>query len=304
MANIVITGGAGFIGANLLIHFMNKFPTNPVISMDNLSRGNNLLNHQKIIDLLEDENRFKEILRAIPRIDAIIHCAAISRVTNDPDDYSKNIKMLMNTVMWAKEYKPKKLIFCSSSATWGTSPLATPEGEMHPKSLYGMGKLHGEYFLKWACENNYLECVISLRLPNVYGPGQRSDGESGAVAKFLENDPIVLRNPAHIRDYVFIDDIVRLFDTAIEYAPVQKFTWIPIGSRPEDECVATSQKLIDTCVRKRSKKPGLVLSASLPGEMADTIQTKKNELGWSSRVKLTDGIELTWQWIQAGKPRF
>jgi nucleoside-diphosphate-sugar epimerase len=309
MRNIIITGAAGFIGANLLHRFKNSMDV--VVGIDDFSMGRHYPSIVSRVDLRKDKELFQELVRysikATERSPIIIHCAAVSRVTNNQQDYVHNMETLQNVVMWSADIQPTMVIFCSSSATYGFAPwMHAPVHREEPMSMYGLAKLHGEEFLKWAVRQGYVDHAIALRLPNVYGPGQFG-GESGAIINFLEQEFPEIRNPAHRRDYVFIDDIVNVFALATMLEnPMKKegFTWIPIGTRKEDECWATTDDLFHVCNQTRESPKTVRYGKELPGEMQDTVQAWKNILGWSPTVPLREGIKKTWDWVQAGKPAF
>jgi UDP-glucose 4-epimerase len=313
--NIVITGGAGFIGANLLKAFSEN--GDHVLAVDDFSRGCHFVKSNNRMDLMRENAAFVaglDYVKAhIGEPDVIIHCAAISRVANNPADYAKNMAMLMNVVLWSADFHPKLFIFCSSSAVYGNPPISVTaaNSKMQPKSLYGMAKLHGEYFLDWACRSKQLTSAVSLRLPNVYGPGQYG-GESGVVSIFLQNlyknNPSEVREPSHVRDYVYIDDIVELFQQVIEANPedwLAGHTWIPVGTKSELECWQDTMNVYKICSEVSGVNIGQpFIGESIPGEMKDTVQPPFNVLKWEPKVKFKEGVARVWDWVKAGKPRF
>lgn len=295
---ILITGAAGFIGAHLAKHFISQ--GHEIYGLDNFSVG-----HHFDTEPLPDWMHFIDLrlYRPIESVDVIIHCAAISRVIANADDYQLNMMMLVNVL---QTVKCKLAIFCSSSAVYGYPPLENKKPQ--PFGFYGLSKLHGEFYLKFLCDKKLLNKAIALRLPNVYGPGQNSI-ESGAVSIFLSNilegKESTIRNGKHVRDYVYIDDIVRLFDMTVKaHWELGDFEAIPIGTQRHAGCWANTQELFELCGNIAGNFGKRIYSQDGGIEMENSLQFPDNLLGWKPIVTLKEGVKKTWEWVQAGKPYF
>jgi len=148
--------------------------------------------------------------------DAVIHCAAQSCVAVSVQDWAydaeQNIIGTINVVKACQQYGVKRIVFASSGGTvYGNNPDLpwSEETPVNPVSPYGISKVAGEHYIKISG----IPYVI-LRYPNVYGPGQRSDGESGVVAIWIDRirrglKPLIFGDGQKTRDYVYVEDIAE-----------------------------------------------------------------------------------------------
>lgn len=224
MANekeVLITGGAGFIGSHLGdLLIKNGYK---VIVVDNLSAGNtshldkNVKFYNLDINSPELEKVFKE-----NKIDYVFHFAAQASVnfsTNNPtEDATENILGSINVLKFSKKYGVKKFITASTAAVYGV-PEYLPVDEIHNTtclSFYGISKLTMEKYT----ELFGIDYII-FRFANVYGPRQSAHGEAGVVAIFADkmknNEEIVIHGDGEqTRDFVYVSDIADACLSAIE----------------------------------------------------------------------------------------
>lgn len=219
--NVLITGGAGFIGSHLCdLLIENNYN---VIVVDNLSTGfkENLNTKAKFYNLdinsPELENIFKE-----NTIDFVFHFAAQANVsfsTKFPTvDATENILGSINILNLCKKYGIKKFIPASTAAVYGV-PKALPVDEEHDTtclSFYGISKLTMEKYTELFGVD-----YIIFRFANVYGPRQSAHGEAGVVAIFADkmknNESIIIYGDGEqTRDFVFVADIANACLKAIE----------------------------------------------------------------------------------------
>lgn len=221
MKNVLITGGAGFIGshlADLLIE--NDYN---VIVVDNLSSGfdHNLNKNAKFYNL--DITSFElEKVFAENKIDFVVHFAAQASVSfstlNPVEDAKENIIGSVNVLNFCKKYKVKKFITASTAAVYGV-PEYLPVDENHNTtclSFYGISKLTMEKYV----ELFGIDYII-FRFANVYGPRQSAHGEAGVVAIFADkmknNEDITIDGDGEqTRDFVYVEDIARTCLAAIK----------------------------------------------------------------------------------------
>lgn len=219
--NVLITGGAGFIGSHVADILIEK--GYGVIVVDNFtsSDGNNLNNNAKFYNLdinsPEFENVFKE-----NKIDYTIHFAAQASVSystqNPTEDAIENIIGSVNVLKFSKKYGVKKFITASTAAVYGV-PEYLPVNEEHKTtclSFYGLSKLTMEKYV----EMFGLDYII-FRFSNVYGPRQSAHGEAGVVAIFSDkmknNEDIAIHGDGEqTRDFIFVEDIAKVCVLAIE----------------------------------------------------------------------------------------
>ncbi|MBI3291137.1 NAD-dependent epimerase/dehydratase family protein, partial [Candidatus Falkowbacteria bacterium] len=173
---VLVTGGAGFIGSNLVDSLIDK--GHEVLIVDNLSTGKkeNLNPRAKFFELDITDKKLSEIFEK-NKPEAVFHLAAQIDITKSVQypvwDAEQNILGSINVLENAKENKVKKVIFASSAAVYGdTDQLPTPEGHPTlPPSPYGIGKLTVEKYLDYYYQTFKLP-YIALRYANVYGPRQ------------------------------------------------------------------------------------------------------------------------------------
>ncbi len=218
--NILVTGGAGFIGSNAADRFIRE--GHQVIVVDNLITGK-LKNLNPKAKFYKIDIRNREGLESIfkeNKIDIINHHAAQMDVRKSVDDpiYDADVNILgsLNLLQLAVKYKIKKFIFASTGgAVYGEQDYF-PADEKHPQnplSPYGISKLALEKYLYFYKMTYNLNHTI-LRYANVYGPRQDPHGEAGVVAIFAKKilkgePPIINGDGGQTRDYTFVEDVVE-----------------------------------------------------------------------------------------------
>ncbi len=219
--NILVTGGAGFIGRHLVSSILEK---HQVTIYDNLSNSSK----EKITPLIDkvrfikgDILDFEKLLESSIGIDVVIHLAAKSDVSdsiiNPEITNNTNVNGTINVLKCCVQNKIKKIIFASSAAVYGDCKLPiTEKSKIEPLSPYGKSKLDAEEQIRKLAVG--FDAII-LRLFNVYGIGQ-NEKYSGVISKFLknisENKPLIIYGDGkQTRDFVSIYDVVDAFSCAI-----------------------------------------------------------------------------------------
>jgi len=219
--NVLITGGAGFIGSHIVdLLIENNYN---VFIVDNLSSGSesNLNKDAKFYNLdinsPDLENVFSE-----NKIDYVFHLAAQANVSFSTKfpmvDATENILGSINILKLSKKYGVKKFMPASTAAVYGV-PERLPVDEEHDTtclSFYGLSKLTMEKYIELFGVD-----YIIFRLANVYGPRQSAHGEAGVVAIFADkmknNETITIDGDGEqTRDFVYVADIARVFLQAIK----------------------------------------------------------------------------------------
>jgi len=224
--NILVTGGAGFIGSHIVDVLLDR--GHRVFVIDNLSTGRRELINPKAIFIqadICDSDKLEQIVQE-NKINRISHHAAqldvgIS-VKNPLFDAKVNILGTINIFEVAQKYGVEKVVFASSAAVYGdVKEIPTSENcVFSPISPYGIAKLTMEkyaYFYKLTYGTQY----TALRYSNVYGPRQTSHGEAGVIAKFfdkmIKGESVTIFGQGNsTRDYVFVGDVVRANVLALE----------------------------------------------------------------------------------------
>lgn len=212
--NILITGGAGFIGSHLGDLLIQKGYN--VFVVDNLSSGSDyhLNKNAEFYNLDINSPNLENIFRE-NRIDYVFHFAAQASVSfstkNPTEDAMANILGSINVLKFSKKYGVKKFITASTAAVYGI-PEYLPVDEAHSTnclSFYGLSKLTMEKYIQ-LFDIDY----IIFRFANVYGPRQSAHGEAGVVAIFADkmknNDEITIHGDGEqTRDFVYVADITE-----------------------------------------------------------------------------------------------
>lgn len=224
--NILITGGAGFIGSHLVAHFQDS--DGEIRVLDNLRTGSheNLrgLRHTFIEGSVTNPDILAEAMRGV---DAVFHLAALVSVAESVEQPFEtaqiNVIGLLNTLEAAKAAGVKKFVLASSAAIYGDNPVVPKTEDMlpEPKSPYAITKLDGEYYLNLYHTPGTFE-TCSLRFFNVFGPRQNPDGGYAAAVpiflrKALDNQPLsIFGDGQQTRDFIYVKDIVSALVFAAE----------------------------------------------------------------------------------------
>lgn len=221
----LVTGGAGFIGSNL-VEYLLKYKVKKVVILDNFSTG-----HKKNIkeflqktncELIEGDIRNLETCKAAMKgIDYVLHQAALGSVPrsiNDPITSNEvNISGFLNVLVAAKDSGTvKRIVYAASSSTYGDHPdLPKVEDQIgKPLSPYAVTKYVNELYADVFYKTYGLE-TIGLRYFNVFGPKQDPDGAYAAVIPkfinhFLKNKDVIINGDGkHSRDFTFIENVVQ-----------------------------------------------------------------------------------------------
>ena len=222
---VLVTGGAGFIGSNLVHTLMNDDRVTAVKVLDNLETGRlaNISAHKKNskFEFIEGDIRNYAIcLGAADGIDIISHQAALGSVPRSVKDpittHDVNATGTLNIFNAARENKIKRVVYAASSSTYGDHPgLPKVEDKIgSPISPYGVTKLMNEIYAKVFAELYDME-FIGLRYFNVYGPQQNPAGPYAAVIPLFIKSLLEAKSPVingtgdSSRDFTFVEDVVQ-----------------------------------------------------------------------------------------------
>ena len=238
----VVTGGAGFIGSNLVDYLVEEGFEVEVI--DNFSSGkkencnSNVIYHR--IDL-SDEKNFTNIKNIIKNVDGVFHLAAFPRVQesiDNPIKFEKNNTLsTVNILKACSDVGVKRLVYSASSSAYGnTVSLPSKETDpVDPISPYAMQKYYGEVCCRMFSQVYNIE-TVSLRYFNVYGERQSLDGAYALVMcvfakQRLNNLPLTIRGDGNQRrDFTHVRDIARANLLAMTSTKVGKGDVINIGN--------------------------------------------------------------------------
>jgi len=292
----LVTGGAGFIGSNL-VDFLLKLGHH-VIVLDSLVTGR-LSNLKKVknkikfikIDITSNKSSIDKYFN---KVDWVFHLAGLAdnvpSIKNPKDYFQTNVEGTLNVLEASKRAKIKKLIYAASASCYGV-PNKYPTDEnakIDPKYPYGLTKFLGEQLIiHWA--KIYQMPNVSLRFFNVYGPRSRIAGPYSSVIgiflkqKFSGKPLTVVGDGKQTRDFINVSDVVNVM---VKTAQSKKNGEIyNIGSGKE-----TSINLVASIVGgnkvKILKRPGE------PNRSLSDISKIKKHLNWEPKIPISRGIKM------------
>lgn len=308
--SVLVTGGAGFIGSNLVDELAQK---NRVIVLDNFSSGKpgNIrhLIDKNVIEVVTGDIRDKALVSSVTRgVDVIYHLAVqCLRVSiNDPDiNHEVNATGTLNLLMAARENAVRRFVYVSSSEVYGTA-LRVPMDEQHPNeptTVYGASKLAGENYTL-AFHRTYGMSTMVVIPFNTYGPREHFEGAHGEVIpKFvlraLNNEPPhIFGDGAQTRDFTYVSDTVRGILMAAECDMM-------IGqavniARGEEVSIRSIAEKIYRKLGKGHIRP--VVEAARPGDVRRhfaSVEKAEKLFGFRAGVGIDEGLDRYIAWFTA-----
>ncbi len=313
--HMLITGGAGFIGSNLIKRLLEE--GYEVVCLDNFNdyynpqiKRNSIepFLRERNFNLVEADIRDKDTLKKIfekHRFQKIIHLAAQAGVRlslKQPNLYiDVNINGTLNLLELSREYKIKNFIFGSSSSVYGATKEIpfSEEGKLKPISPYGVSKRTGE-LLCYTYNCLYNIPVTILRFFTVYGPRQRPDMAIHKFTKLIDEgkEICLYGNGETSRDYTYISDIVEGIMSALN----KDFNYeiFNLGNSTP----TTLSHLISLIEKKLEKSVKIKYLSEQPGDPSITfadISKSKKILSYEPKVKIEEGIKRFIEWYKNGK---
>lgn len=309
---IIITGGAGFIGTHLCRRLLKN--GHAVTVIDNESNSNRSSVPEGASFVFGDVIRPEDLGPVFAEgCDAVCHLAgqvSIIRAFDNPvADLRTNVEGTVNVVEMCLKYRVPRLIYASSMTAYGdTSVVPTPETEpCLPDSYYGITKFAAERFVHTTAGRPDLAApfnVTSLRMFSVYGPGQAWDNPyQGVLGIFLgriqRGEPItIFGDGEQTRDFVFIDDIIDAWTSALDNPEATAGKIFNLGSgRPHSINELAAKVLAAHGLTQDSYD--LRYGPTRPGEQrrvqAD-IRLAREVFGWHPKTSFEEGLAATMQW--------
>jgi UDP-glucose 4-epimerase len=220
----LVTGGGGFIGHHLVRRLLGD--GHDVRVLDNFSTGRRERLEGLDISLVEGDLRSYERAHvAVRGMDVVFHLGALPSVPRSVQDPlttgAVNVEGTLNVLLAARDEDVRRVVFASSSSVYGANPILpkTEADQPLPVSPYGVSKLSAEHYCRAFTAVYGLE-TVSLRLFNVFGPGQDPLSQYAAVVpRFIaamasRDRPIVYGDGQQTRDFTYVDDVVEAFMAA------------------------------------------------------------------------------------------
>ncbi|MFV1958039.1 MAG: NAD-dependent epimerase/dehydratase family protein [Planctomycetota bacterium] len=309
MAKYLVTGGAGFIGSNLVEALVAS--GDKVVVYDDFRRGlrRNVQDYRQTeVRVVEgDVLDAKTLRRAAKGCDYLLHLAGIPGVERSVKHPKVTIEVAatgtLNALMAAHDMKIKRVIYASSCAVYGESPVLPKEEAMLPApySPYGAAMLLGEDLARVFYATYRVETVC-LRLFNVYGPRERvDDAESSVVNQFISSilrgkQPFIHGDGKQSRDFVHVSDVVEAFRLACTAPKAEGEAFnIASGSRVSIlGLLAMFNQLLDLEIQPEFRDARL---ADVRHSLAETLKAQE-VLGFRPRMNLHEGLVKTMIWLR------
>lgn len=311
MKHILVTGGAGFIGSNLITTLLlsGEYKVTCIDNFDDFypiaQKEWNIKDFYQNpnFSLIQGDIRNPEDLQKAQNVDAIIHLAAKAGVRpsiENPGLYlDVNINGTRILLDYARENGIKQFLFASSSSVYGINENVPwiEEDPLLPISPYASSKVAGE-MLGHVYSHLYGIRFVALRFFTVYGPGQRPDLAIHKFFKAISNDqPIpVFGDGSTSRDYTFVDDTVRGIVAALDYTR-SDFEIINLGNHR----TITLGSLIEAIEDTVGKKAIIDRHPEQPGDVSQTyaeISKAQEYLGYDPSTSLEEGLDVFYKWFK------
>ena len=341
--NILITGGAGFIGSNLTKHFLET--GHKVTVFDNLSRKGTEKNiewlnknHKKGLRFVEgDIRKFEQILPVAKDMDAVFHCCAQTAVTTsltDPrKDFEINILGTFNLLEAVRKTNSDSTVFfCSTNKVYGNNVNLIPliENETRydfsdPKfangipenfpadasehTPYGCSKYSGDIYVRDYSAVFGIK-TVTFRLSCTYGYRQFGNEDQGYLAHFVISNtfgkPITIYGDGkQVRDNLFISDLVNLFDLSIKNIDKVKGWVFNVGGGPKN--TSSLLEIIRMIQEISGRKSKITFDKWRPFDQKvyiSDVSKIKEKTDWEPKVSVKDGVRNLVEWVNANKNLF
>ena len=332
MKNIIITGGAGFIGSHVVRLFVNKYPEYHIINLDNLTYAGNLSNLKDIEDksnytfIKGDICNFDLVMQLLKQynVDGIIHLAAeshVDRSIKDPFTFARTNVMGTLTFLQAAKlywetlpegYEGKQFYHISTDEVYGAlmfdDTLFTEETKYDPHSPYSASKASSDHFVR-AFHDTYGMPVIVTNCSNNYGPYQFPEK---LIPLFINN--IIHRKPLpvygkgeNVRDWLYVVDHARAIDVIFHHG--KNAETYNIGGFNEWKNIDIIKVIIKTVDRLlgNAEDHSLDLITYVTDRKGHDLRYAidssklKRDLGWEPSLQFEEGIEITVRWYLDNK---
>jgi len=305
MQHVLVTGGCGFIGSNLIPRLLER--GRRVRVLDNLSMGDTALVEGLDLEILRGDIRDPEAAALACRgVDTVVHLAAFGSVVDSVRDPTANFSInaggTLNMLQAAVAAGVGQFLFSSTGGALigNATPPVNEQSLPRPISPYGAGKLACEAYL-CAFAHSYGLCTKSLRFANVYGPN--SAHKRGAVTAFIKavwnGDPMrIYGDGSASRDFLHVDDLCCGILAALD-ADLPPATTLHLASGRETTVLELSRLI--AAVAGRPDHPVEILPARA-GEVQRNFATydlAKKRLGFTPKLELEHGLQHTWDWFAA-----
>lgn len=304
---VLVTGGAGFIGSNLVRGLLAR--GDDVRVLDNFSTGSrrNLAGLDRDVEVVEGELRsYERVHNAVRGTEIVFHLGALGSVPRSVQDpltsSAVNVEGTLNVLLAARDAGVRRVVFASSSSVYGDSPGMPRHESQRPAPLapYAVSKLAAEQYCMVANRVFGLE-TVALRYFNVFGEHQDPlSGYAAVIPKFIRimldgERPTIFGDGETSRDFTHVENVVEAnLRAAIAPAAAGRVMNVAVGTAHTlNELVRALQRLLDTEVEPEYAPPR-------PGDVAESladVSLARQLIGYEPSVAFEEGLERTIAWI-------
>ncbi len=305
MTVALVTGGAGFIGSNLVRGLLERGDT--VRVLDNFSTGNRRNLEGLEVEVIEGELRsYERVHNAVRGADVVYHLGALGSVPRSVQDpltsSAVNVEGTLNVLLAARDESVRRVVYSSSSSVYGTRrdlPV-TEQTPPDPISPYGVAKLAAERYCVSFSRVYDLETVV-LRFFNVFGPRQSPLSQYAAVVPLFVTaigggEPVTIEGDGEqSRDFTYVTNVVDASISAAEAVGASGRIFNVSSGSP-----ATVNQLADAIGRLAGKTVERTFGPPRTGDIRDSwadIGAAREALGYKPRVDLDEGLRRTVEYL-------
>ncbi len=309
MALHLVTGGAGFIGSNIVAELAKRGERVRVLDNFSTGRRKNIAPLREQIEVIEGDLRdLSTVSEAVEDVDYVLHQGALPSVQRSIDaplaTHAANATGTLNLLIAARDKGVRRVVYASSSSIYGDSPTLPKREDMvpAPKSPYAVSKLAGEQYCRAFAEVFRLETVC-LRYFNVFGPRQDPASQYSAViplfitAMLRGEAPTIYGDGEQSRDFTYVANVVEanlLALTAPGEAVGRVFN-VACGERYTLlDLIAVLKEILDTDIEP-------IHAAPRPGDVRHSLAdvgAAQEILGYEPKVDFREGLRRTVRWFE------
>ncbi|MCI0453072.1 MAG: SDR family oxidoreductase [Candidatus Latescibacteria bacterium] len=308
MTTYLVTGGAGFIGSNIVDELLRRGARVRVLDNFSTGRAENLRDAMNRIEMIEGDVRDEAAVdRAVGGVDFVLHQAALASVPRsiaDPVSNNQvNVQGTLNVLVAAQKHRVKRVVYASSSSVYGDSEELPKVETMtpNPKSPYAVAKLAAEHYCRVFADLHGMT-TVSLRYFNVFGPRQDPTSQYSAVIPIFVRcllqgqAPTIFGDGEQSRDLTFIENVVRANLLACDADVTGGRVYnIACGERYTiNQVFQALEKRICSGLAPRYEAPR---AGDVKHSMADIARIRR-DLGFEPTIGFEAGIDATVRWYQ------
>jgi UDP-glucose 4-epimerase len=302
MSRVLVTGGGGFIGSNLVRALVER--GDQVRVLDNFSTGSQENLTGLDVEIVEGELRsYERVHNAVRGTEVVYHLGALGSVPRSVQDpltsSAVNVEGTLNVLLAARDERVRRVVFSSSSSVYGSTGALPRTEEMAPDPIspYGVAKLAAErYCISFSRVYESFETVV-LRYFNVFGPAQSPESQYAAVVPLFmtaiaAGKPITIYGDGEqSRDFTYVANVVDATVRAADAADANGRIFNVAAGQP-----ANVNELAESIGRILCKPVEKVWAPPRPGDVRDSwadVTAARDALGYELSVPLEEGLDLT-----------